>query len=418
MNSILTLSKSNVIVTLSNERGPQGIQGPAGTGGVWGAITGNIATQTDLQLAFAAKQNQFATFSSTSGTYETTLEQSTTLAIGEDLLYRVRNDGIALTRGQLVYAFNASGHRVIVKPANASVAGQAAGALGFITSSLQTNVDGYVLSHGVLSNINTTVDSEGNALAIGDLLWLSASVTGGFTKVRPVAARRVGSVLDVHPNQGTILVELPPAMSIIENYDVEVASPINGQVLVYNNGVFKNARVAPTTFEWDDIVIQGYNLGTGASAPDLINFTPITSMQIHGFDGTATSEQVFAQVELPHDWSEGTAILPHIHWTPINANAGNVKWFMDYVVADVNGVFSGSQTLSVVDASDGVAWKNQVAALGTINMAGYKISAHIVMRIYRTPTDAQDTYASDAGLLTLGIHYQKDSFGSRQEFIK
>jgi hypothetical protein len=42
----------------------------------------------------------------------------------------------------------------------------------------------------------------------------------------------------------------------------------------------------------------------------------------------------------------------------------------------------------------------------------------MVMRIYRTPTDAQDTYTSDAGLLTLGIHYQKDSFGSRQEFIK
>jgi hypothetical protein len=396
-----------------------GMQGPKGdSGGAWGEITGDIAQQTDLQLALAAKQNQFATFSATSGTYETELEQSTTLAIGEDLLYRVRNDGIALTRGQLVYASNAAGHRVIVKPANAAVAGQAAGTLGFVTSSLQTNVDGYALSRGVLGDMNTTVDSEGNSLAIGDLLWLSASVTGGFTKVRPVAARRVGSVLDVHPNQGKILVELPSAMSIDENYDVEVTSPVNGEILVYNNGVFKNARVAPTTFEWDDIVIQGYNLGTGASAPDLINFTPIASMQIHGFDGGTTSEQVFAQVEIPHDWAEGTEIRPHIHWTPTNASAGNVKWFMDYTIADVDGVFSGSQTLSVVDAADGVAWKNQVAALGTINMTGYNISAHIIMRIYRNPADAQDTYGSDAGLLTIGIHYQKDTFGSKLEFIK
>ena len=225
-------------------------------------------------------------------------------------------------------------------------------------------------------------------------------------------------MLEVHPNQGKILVELPPATSIIENYDVEVTSPTNGEILVYNNGVYQNARVAPTTFEWDDIVIQGYNLGTGASAPDLINFTPISSMQIHGFDGTITSEQVFAQVEIPHDWAEGTEIRPHIHWTPNNSSAGSVKWFMDYVIANVDGVFSGSQTLSVVDASDGVAWKNQVAALGSINMAGYNISAHIIMRIYRNPTDAQDTYGSDAGLLTIGIHYQKDTFGSKLEFIK
>jgi hypothetical protein len=136
-------------------------------------------------------------------------------------LIEVRNDGIAMTRAQLGYASNVSGHRVIIKPALASVAGQAAGTLGFTTTALDTNTNGYVINFGVLEDVATNVDSEGNALSVGDIIYLSASVAGGFTKIPPASPyrRRVGSIMEAHNTQGKILVELPPATSLSELTD-------------------------------------------------------------------------------------------------------------------------------------------------------------------------------------------------------
>jgi hypothetical protein len=136
-------------------------------------------------------------------------------------LIEVRNDGVAMTRGQLGYASNVSGHRIIIKPALASVSGQAAGTLGFVTTDLSTNENGYVINFGVLEDMATQTDSDGNSLNVGDILYLSASVVGGFTKVAPASPfrRRVGSVMEAHPTQGKILVELPAAAALAELLD-------------------------------------------------------------------------------------------------------------------------------------------------------------------------------------------------------
>jgi hypothetical protein len=136
-------------------------------------------------------------------------------------LIEVRNDGIAMSRAQLGYASNVQGHRVIIKPALASVAGQAAGTLGFTTTALNTNENGFVINFGVLEDVATNVDSEGNSLSVGDIIYLSASVAGGFTKNPPSSPfrRRVGSIMEVHNNQGKILVELPAAAALAELLD-------------------------------------------------------------------------------------------------------------------------------------------------------------------------------------------------------
>ena len=36
-----------------------------------------------------------------------------------------------------------------------------------------------------------------------------------------------------------------------------------------------------------------------------------------------------------------------------------------------------------------------------------------MFRIFRDPADAADTYAHDAAILDVGIHYEKDTMGSR-----
>lgn len=46
------------------------------------------------------------------------------------------------------------------------------------------------------------------------------------------------------------------------------------------------------------------------------------------------------------------------------------------------------------------------------------VSSMMVCRLYRSPTVTEDTYSNDAGLLEFDLHYQIDSFGSRNEYIK
>ena len=41
------------------------------------------------------------------------------------------------------------------------------------------------------------------------------------------------------------------------------------------------------------------------------------------------------------------------------------------------------------------------------------INSQLVIQLFRDPGDAQDTYGSDAALIALGIHYKKNTVGSR-----
>jgi hypothetical protein len=49
---------------------------------------------------------------------------------------------------------------------------------------------------------------------------------------------------------------------------------------------------------------------------------------------------------------------------------------------------------------------------------GRKISDVISFRILRNPTDVADTFNADILLLSFGIHYERDTVGSRQRYIK
>lgn len=171
--------------------------------------------------------------------------------------------------------------------------------------------------------------------------------------------------------------------------------------------------------QWETIVISGIILGSATSAPDIIPFgDPPTDLKIRAFDGNAIIEQLYASPKIPSNYQEGTDIIFGIEWTPINNNAGNVKWFLDYTWANLNDVFSAQTTISVVDAADGLAWKHQEAHFTAISGTGKKILSTLNFRLSRDPTDAQDTYTSDAGVLNVLIHYKINTFGSRQMDIK
>lgn len=169
---------------------------------------------------------------------------------------------------------------------------------------------------------------------------------------------------------------------------------------------------------YDDISISGMSFAPGgAAAPDIIDFvTP--NLKVYGFNGGGTVERLYITSESKHEYEEGSELEFHVHWTPTTTGAGNVKWQAYVSWMSVDGIFSAPTLLTGVSPARGQAWQNTYITLGTIPGAGMTINSQLVIQIFRDPGDAQDTYASDAAFIAFGIHYKKDTVGSRTRTAK
>lgn len=170
--------------------------------------------------------------------------------------------------------------------------------------------------------------------------------------------------------------------------------------------------------DWRDENFNGFATRPTASAPDDIAWRG-GSILAKGFNGAATMEQLMAGAELQHDYYQGSDLIVHVHWAPVNANAGNVQWNADYTVErdEVGLIING--TLNVVDAASGTAWQSTRVDIGTIPGDDLLYGDQVGIRLYRDPTLPADTYGSDAALsFTFGYHYQVDGLGSREIGVK
>lgn len=137
------------------------------------------------------------------------------------------------------------------------------------------------------------------------------------------------------------------------------------------------------------------------------------------FDGGST-EMLFLLIQIPHAWEEGTTLHPHVHWQKSTSAAGTVLWQLEYKWAPIGAamdatfttISSSTPTVSDADTAD---W-HALTDLGNITATGKQISDMILAKLSRL--GGTDTYAADARLLEFDIHYQVNSFGSREEYTK
>lgn len=162
---------------------------------------------------------------------------------------------------------------------------------------------------------------------------------------------------------------------------------------------------------YEDIALGLQASPSGISAPNLVAWNG-TNISVYGFNGTTTMEQLFGVFEYNHNYKEGADIYPHIHWSPTTTATTDVKWNLDYVWDNVGAGPSAVTTISVIQAANGVAYRQQKALFPTISGTGKQIGSQIQFRLWRDPTDVQDTYAAIAVIQTMGIHAEIDSFGS------
>lgn len=170
---------------------------------------------------------------------------------------------------------------------------------------------------------------------------------------------------------------------------------------------------------WDDINISLVPSVTGAAAPAIIAVNGDSALKCYAFAGTGiAADQLSSSLEILHGYKEGTDITPHVHWAPTTADVADVKFHCRYMWVERDGVFSGATTTTVTVTTPGVAWKEMRTNLPAISGAGKHIGSRFVFTLFRDPADVADTYAQQVAVHDFGVHFERDTIGSRQIIAK
>jgi hypothetical protein len=190
-------------------------------------------------------------WNNTIGSSETTLKGgSVILKNGVDLVARVVNKvtpNTTLTKAayQAVRVSGAQGQRLAVAYAQANNDNNSADTIGLVCETIPTNQEGFILTVGQLEGINTTGSLQGETWNDGDVVYLSPTVAGSLTNVKPTAPGHIvviGYVEYAHAVHGKLYVKIMNGWELDELHNVNITSPTNGQALVYNSilGLWEN----------------------------------------------------------------------------------------------------------------------------------------------------------------------------------
>ena len=291
--------------------------------------------------------------------------------------------------------------------------------------------DGDIEFGGTISGTGDIYCSDlytaGSSVHIGDYIELTD--TGSALAVNaPVEVGGSNASLEFSSTSGTIgvtgmgdLLVLDADKLTINGDFVFDQNTISGTGDVHCGDLIVSGDVWYEDTFWDDLRVpslQTRDIGTRVPDIEMFQDSPgYFGVYCYYFDPDAL-EEVHFSIQLPHSYKEGTDIHPHVHWSPTTASGGDVRWLLEYTWANVGDVFQETSVLFDDFAADGVEKKQQIASLGTISGTGMKISSMIMCRLVRAATNLPDTYPHDAAFLEFDIHFEINSPGSRQEYIK
>jgi hypothetical protein len=241
--TVITGEGSTSYSVSTGARGPQGIQGPAGTGvtidqtiidGSTNAVAGNAVFD-----ALALK----APLASPTFTGIVTAPRIAGRCDGLEVLCKA---GLAINAGQVVYVTGASGNNIIIGLAQANAELTSSKTIGISQATLANNETGYVITEGLL-----TVSISAPAANEGDPIWLSPSTAGGMVfgvANKPVSPNHMVYLGVVTRKTGNTVVEIfikiQNGSELDELADVAITSPVEGQALMRGATSWQNRNLA------------------------------------------------------------------------------------------------------------------------------------------------------------------------------
>ena len=140
---------------------------------------------------------------------------------------------------QAVKVANAQGQRLAVNFAQANNDNNSADTIGLVRENISNNQEGDVVILGQIIDINTTGSLQGETWSDGDVLYLSPTVAGRITNIKPTGATGhtvvIGYIEYAHVNHGKIFVKIMNGWELEELHncsDVTYTTPINADSLL------------------------------------------------------------------------------------------------------------------------------------------------------------------------------------------
>ena len=163
--------------------------------------------------------------------------------------------GAALAIGAPVYVTGYNGGNMVVNKASNDAEATSSKVLGLLAQALANNAVGYVITEGLVQNVNTS------GATIGDPVWLgtAGALLFGLAN-KPVAPAHlvfIGVVTKVGTTTGEIWCKVQNGFELGELHDVLITSPSNGQSLTYDSatGLWKNSTPASNLDSLTDVTL-------------------------------------------------------------------------------------------------------------------------------------------------------------------
>jgi len=190
-------------------------------------------------------------------------------------------------------------------------------------------------------------------------------------------------------------------------------SQVDGSILFFGD----------ETTQWDDLGGDAIDLqqsGPGVS-------TNLPENQVEFLKTSNLSDYLVKGVQLSHAWKLGSTIYPHIHWHQTTNATPN--FLLQYRWQQTGGAKVTAWTglacnVPAVTYVSGTIHNIAKPAAGIAAPAGADLSDIIQFRILRDNANTSTVFAgadpvnATAAVLSFDVHIEKDSVGSRQEYIK
>ena len=238
-----------------------------------------------------------------------------------------------LSFGDVVYISGESGGNTLVKKAQSdSLSTMPAFGFAYQDATLGNPVQvvsfGNIYGLGLTKPLNTTVDSDGNSITVGDTLYVSPTIAGGWENVRPTGpaelVQNIGKVTIVQAIKGAIKVVGAGRVNDTPN-TISITGTITGSRVI-------SPQVLSQKFTTDEVSVTGsgsgpttftHNVDTGSVAlititdtggnvlrlANLPSATPIIVKVLQGGTGP-TWPNITSYIDISGgtvEWSGGTA---------------------------------------------------------------------------------------------------------------
>ena len=199
----------------------------------------------DTATTSTAGAGQMA-WNNTDGTLDLGMQGGLKNKIGHQLFVKARNNsGSLITKGSVVKVVGVAGGFIGINLAQGDSDANSATAFGIVAEDIADASNGFVGINGIIHGLNT------NAFTEGDVLYLSPTVAGTFTNVKPVAPQHavvIGYVAKKSATDGHILMHVQNGYELDELHNVAInaGTLANNDALIYESStqLWKNKPIS------------------------------------------------------------------------------------------------------------------------------------------------------------------------------